>query len=72
MKQGQDFIAAHPDDARAIEAKYLKLPPEVVGILPFTATDIAVPAARLQYWLDVSKEFGITKDDPDAAKFIVK
>jgi NitT/TauT family transport system substrate-binding protein len=72
LKEGQDFIAAHPDDARVIEAKYLKLPPEVVGLLPFTATDISVPPARLQYWLDISKEFGVTKDDPDAAKFIVK
>lgn len=72
LRLGQDFIAAQPDEARAIEAKYLKLPPEVVGLLPFTATDIAVPPARLQYWLDICKEFGVTKDDPDAAKFIVK
>jgi NitT/TauT family transport system substrate-binding protein len=71
LKQGQDFIAAHPDEARAVEAKYLKLPPAVVGLLPFTATDIAVPPARLQFWLDTAKEFGVTKDDPDAAKFIV-
>jgi NitT/TauT family transport system substrate-binding protein len=72
LKEGEDFIAAHPDEARAIEAKYLKLPPDIVAQLPFTATDINVPAARLQYWLDISKEFGITKDSPDAAKLIVK
>lgn len=72
LKQGEDFIAAHPEEARAVEAKYLKLPPEVVDLLPFTATDIVVPPARLQFWLDICKEFGVTKDDPDAAKFIVK
>lgn len=72
LKQGEAFIAAHPDEARAIEAKYLKLPPDVVGLLPFTATDVEVPPSRLQFWLDVCKQFGVTKDDPDAAKFIVR
>ena len=72
LKEGEDLIKTKPDEARTIEAKYLKLPPDVVATLPFTATEVAVPAARLQYWLDISKEFGITKDSPDAAKFIAK
>ncbi|HLI21312.1 MAG TPA: ABC transporter substrate-binding protein [Stellaceae bacterium] len=72
LKEGEDYVKAHPDDARAIEAKYLKLPSEIVAQLPFTATEVEVPPSRLQFWLDVCKQFGVTKDDPDAAKFIVK
>lgn len=72
LRDGEAFIDSHPDEARSIEAKDLHIPPEIVGHLPFTATDVDVPASRLQFWLDLSKEFGITKQSPEAARFIAQ
>ena len=72
LKQGDAFIQANPGEARSIEAKDLKLSSEIAATLPFTATDVNVPAARLQFWLDIGHEFGITKERPDAANFIAK
>jgi NitT/TauT family transport system substrate-binding protein len=72
LTEGEQFIAANPDEARAIEAQYLKLSPEAVKNLPFTNTQVVIPPAMLQFWLDTCKELGVTKETADASKYIFK
>jgi NitT/TauT family transport system substrate-binding protein len=72
LREGEAFIKADRAAAKAIEAKYLKLPPQVAEALPFTPTKIEVPAASLQFWFDLLNEFGLANKTVDASAYIVK
>jgi NitT/TauT family transport system substrate-binding protein len=61
---------ANPVHAQAVEAKYLNLPPEVVAKLVWPPYRSEVSAADIQFWVDLSQEFGLVTDKVDARELI--
>jgi len=62
---------AHADAVRASIAKYTKLPPEAaatVGIPP--NLDVHMRPSSLAFWIEVSREQGVIKGNPDPASLI--
>jgi NitT/TauT family transport system substrate-binding protein len=73
VKEGYAYMQAHVGEAKAIEAKYLRLPPPVIEHLPLPDNlEIDVEPASIQFWLDLCKELGITRTSADAAKIIMR
>jgi NitT/TauT family transport system substrate-binding protein len=63
---------AHLPAARESLAKYTKLPPQVAATLPIPShLDIEAKPASLAFWIDVSREQGLIKGNPDPASLIV-
>jgi len=63
-------MAAQPDLAAAVEAKYLKLPPEVIAREGAFEYIPDVTPADLQVWIDLSREMGMISNPVDAAALI--
>ena len=63
-------MAAQPDLAAAVEAKYLKLPPAVIAREGAFEYIPDVTPADLQVWIDLSREMGMISHPVDAASLI--
>jgi NitT/TauT family transport system substrate-binding protein len=61
------FIAANPDEAKTIEAKYLG-----VKTPGFSSFDIEIKPADLADYAAIGKELGLLRKDVDAARLIAK
>lgn len=61
------YIKANPDDAKAIEAKYLG-----VKFPGFSSFDIEIKPEDLQAYADISKDLGLLRKNVDAARLIAK
>lgn len=61
------YIKANPDDAKAIEAKYLG-----VKFPGFSSYDVEVKPADLQIYATIGKELGMLRKDVDATRLIAK
>jgi len=70
LADGYDFQIAHPDEARAIVGKFLKLPPQVVATMTLFTMERDVRGAQLQYWADAMADQGWIKKIADASKFV--
>ena len=71
VAQAVDFIKTKPAEARAILAKYTKLPEAVVQKLPVPDFDTTLTPAKLDIWIKVVRELGQISGDLDAARMVV-
>lgn len=62
-----EYIKANPDDAKAIEAKYLG-----VKFPGFSSFDVEIKPEDLQAYAAIGKELGLLRKDVDAARLIAK
>jgi NitT/TauT family transport system substrate-binding protein len=58
LEQARDYIAAHPDEARAVLARYTKLPAPVVERLPFATYRFSLDRRDFRVWTAVLKDLG--------------
>lgn len=65
LAEALTFIHDHPDDARAIELKYLHY-----NDPSRPSTSMAVKASDLQFWVDICKELGLIHRPIDVASLI--
>jgi NitT/TauT family transport system substrate-binding protein len=65
--EGLAFIAANPEEAKTIEAKYLG-----VKTPGFSSFDIEIKPADLSDYVTIGKELGLLRKDVDAARLIAK
>lgn len=61
------YIKSNPDDAKAIEAKYLG-----VKFPGFSSFDIEIKPEDLQAYADIGKDLGLLRKNVDAARLIAK
>lgn len=62
-----EYIKGNPDDAKAIEAKYLG-----VKFPGFSSFDVEIKPEDLQAYAAIGKELGLLRKDVDAARLIAK
>jgi NitT/TauT family transport system substrate-binding protein len=67
LGEGLDWIAVHPAEAHALEAKYLG-----VASPSFATYSLEIEPADLQFYEDLGKEQGLLHGDIDVANLIVK
>jgi len=72
IREGVDFIAKNPEAARKTQTTYLKLPEQIAMTITLPTYAVDVPQASVQYWVDLCKDFGITKGTVGAAQLIAK
>jgi NitT/TauT family transport system substrate-binding protein len=64
-RQGIDFIAAHPDEARQVQQKYLNI------MSPsFPSYDVNVTPDDLRVFEEIGRELGMLKGDADLARIV--
>jgi NitT/TauT family transport system substrate-binding protein len=72
MAEANDFVKTHRDlEIKAI-AHYTKLPEKIVGSLAPPHLIVDVTPEQVKFWVDISKEQGLIKGNPDPAKIIFK
>jgi NitT/TauT family transport system substrate-binding protein len=67
-----DWAKANPAEARALLTAYLKLPKEIVDVLPLPLYDEKVTPADLAFWIDAMKAQGRLTTTIDPAKLIAR
>jgi NitT/TauT family transport system substrate-binding protein len=72
MKEAVEFSKTHREEMYAAIAKYTKLPPAVVSSLAPPNLEVDVSPKQIKFWVDLAKEQGAIKGDPDPAKIIYK
>jgi NitT/TauT family transport system substrate-binding protein len=71
MREANAFIAAgHRDEMNQAISTYTKLPAAVVGSLPAPNLIVDVTPEQIQWWIDICKEQGLIKGNPDAKKVL--
>ena len=72
LRDGIAAMRADPAKMQQVEAKWLKLPPEVIarGGPPMSRIDIQ--PSEVQYWIDVAKQVGLVDKPPPVADMIAK
>jgi NitT/TauT family transport system substrate-binding protein len=70
MKEAVTFSKAHRPEMYNAIAKYTKLPPAVVSSLSPPNLEVDTTPKQIQFWVDLAKEQGAIKGNPDAAKVI--
>ena len=71
----RDAVALMATDvarSAAIEAKYTKLPPDMIARLGVAAAKVDVTPADMKVWLDVGHQTGLLTQNPDPASLIAK
>jgi NitT/TauT family transport system substrate-binding protein len=61
IREGVAWIAANPEPARKTQLTYLKLPEAVAMSIPLPTFTVDVKSAEVQFWVDMCKDFGVTK-----------
>jgi NitT/TauT family transport system substrate-binding protein len=67
-----DWAKANPAEARALLTAYLKLPKEIVDVLPLPLYDEKVTPADLAFWINAMKAQGRLSTTIDPAKLIAR
>jgi NitT/TauT family transport system substrate-binding protein len=70
MKEAVAYSKAHRPEMYNAIAKYTKLPPAVVSSLAPPNLEVDTTPKQVQFWIDLAKEQGAIKGNPDAAKVI--
>jgi NitT/TauT family transport system substrate-binding protein len=68
--EATEWVKANPAEARALITAYLKLPKEVVDILPLPLFQDKITQADLMFWLDAMKAQGRLRSAVDPAQLI--
>jgi len=71
LTEAKTYMDANPADARAILAKYSRLPPEVVAKVPLPTYRFTIKPDELGVWIDVLKDLGQLSVLVDKAKIVV-
>jgi NitT/TauT family transport system substrate-binding protein len=72
LRQGKALIDANPDEARAVLAKYTRLPAAVVEKIPFPTYRFSLSAQDLGVWVAVLKDLGQISAAVDDSRMLVK
>jgi NitT/TauT family transport system substrate-binding protein len=70
MREAVAFSKEHRDEMYHAIATYTKLPPPVVSSLPPPILQVDISPQQIQWWIDVCKEQGLIKGNPDAKKIL--
>jgi len=70
MKEAVEYGKAHKDAVYAAIAKYTKLPQQVVSSLPPPNLAVDITPQQVKFWVDLAKEQGAIKGNPDPAKIL--
>ena len=62
---------AHPDEGRAILAKYSHLPPAIVAKVPYPTYRFTLKPEELGVWVDVLADLGQVSGTIDKSKLVV-
>ena len=71
LEKAQTFIAAHPDEARKIIAKYTRLPEPLVLATPIPIYKFGINAVDIEVWTQVMRDVGQFDGVIDSAKLVV-
>ncbi len=69
--EGAAYAHAHPDEARAIVAKFLKLPPPAVAAVSIPKFDSKLSDKNLAPWVSIMKSQGMIRGDVNLKNVIV-
>ena len=72
LREGVAWIAKNPDAARKTLVTYLKLPEPVAMSMPMADFVVDAKPADMQFWVDLCKEFGVTKGTVSAAQLVAR
>lgn len=70
MKEAVEFSKTHHDEMYAAMAKFTKLPQKVVSSLAPPILQVDTTPQQIKFWVDLAKEQGAIKGNPDPAKII--
>jgi NitT/TauT family transport system substrate-binding protein len=70
LKEAVEYSKGHRDEMYAAIAKYTKLPQAVVSSLAPPILEVDTTPKQVKFWVDLAKEQGAIKGDPDPAKII--
>jgi NitT/TauT family transport system substrate-binding protein len=71
LTEAKAYMDANPAEARAVLAKYTRLPPDVVQKVPLPTFRFTIKPDELGVWIDVLKELGQLSTPIDPAKIVV-
>jgi NitT/TauT family transport system substrate-binding protein len=69
--EGAAYAHANPDEARAIVAKFLKLPPPAVAAVSIPKFDSKLSDGNLAPWVSIMKSQGMIRGDVNLKNIIV-
>jgi NitT/TauT family transport system substrate-binding protein len=72
IAEGAAFVAAKPDETRAIIGKYIKLPPQALASIPLPKADASITPAQIDWWIKVMQLQGMLQTTIDAAKVVYR
>jgi NitT/TauT family transport system substrate-binding protein len=72
LEQAKQFMDANPQEARAILAKYTKLPEAVVEKIPFVTYRFRLDPQDFRVWVNVLKELGQISQSVDENRLALK
>ncbi len=70
IEEGAAFVPANPDKARAHIAKYTRLPPELVAVVPLPTLRAKLATGDLAAWVTIMTEQDMLRTKPDPAKLM--
>ena len=72
MAEANEFVKTHPDAEVKAIAHYTKLPDKIVASLAPPNLIVDVTPQQVKFWIDISREQGLIKGNPDPASVIFK
>ncbi len=69
--EGSAYAHAHPDEARAVVANFLKLPPPAVAAVAIPKFDSKLNESHLAPWISIMKSQGMIRGDINLKNIIV-
>jgi NitT/TauT family transport system substrate-binding protein len=71
LTDAKAYMDAHPDEGRAILAKYSHLPPAIVAKVPYPTYRFTLKPEELGVWVDVLADLGQVSGTIDKSKLVV-
>lgn len=71
LTEAETYMTANPGEARAILAKYSRLPPEIVAKVPLPTYRFTIKPDELGVWIEVLKDLGQLSVAVDKTKIVV-
>jgi NitT/TauT family transport system substrate-binding protein len=72
MAEANDFVKTHREAEIKAIAHYTRLPDKIIASLKPPNLIVDVSPAQVKFWIDISKEQGLIKGNPDPASVIFK
>ena len=72
LEKAKEFIDANPTEARAVLAKYTRLPAPVVEKIPFPTYRFSLRSRDFAIWVTVLKDLGQIAEFVDESRLVVK